>query len=124
MRFADYIFTGNFMDAKKELNTVFWKQIAASNVRKLMTMLGTVLVSHGFISEDQSAGIITTQNVEYVVGFLFIVAPIVWSYLKVKFNINFAINAIYSEPPKEGTTVSRAYDNVAAKVVDRTTPPV
>jgi hypothetical protein len=71
-------------NAKKE----FWLQFIASLVRKLLAIAGTSLVSHGWITSEQSAGLSSAVVVEFVVGALLIFGSSLWTWAKIKFNVH------------------------------------
>ena len=74
-------------------NTEFWKQFAASMFRKLLTTVGALLAAHGWISSEQADGLSSLAIVEYLVSALFFVAPVIWAWAKVKFNVEVVRDA-------------------------------
>lgn len=81
-------------NAEKE----FWLQFAGSIVRKLLAMAGAFLVTHGWITTDQSDTLTTQAIVEFAVSFLLIFGASLWSWAKVKFNIGVVREARAAAP--------------------------
>ncbi len=95
-----------------KLNSDFWKQFAASMVRKLLVITGAYLVQHGWISGEQSNGLTSIEIVQYVVGAIFLALPVAWGYAKTKFNV-LALREAIKAP--QNTTVAEVQADTLSK---------
>lgn len=75
----------------------FYKQFAASIVRKLLVIIGTTLAGHGWIRAEQAEGLTRAAAVEFVVSFIFVFGSAAWAWAKVKFNVG-AVREARSSP--------------------------
>lgn len=80
------------------MESEFWKQTFGSLARKLITFLAGMLVAYGVLSEDQVSSLFTETFISAIVGFLLIVGGIVWSHMKIKYNLNFVKAGIKADP--------------------------
>ena len=80
-----------------------------SLARIALAALFGVMVSSSIISKDL-ADKLTDSAVGYVVTLLLVAAPLLWSYLKNRYNINLFKYALYSP---QGTTEQQVKDKVA-----------
>jgi hypothetical protein len=76
----------------------FWKQMAGSLVRKVITIIGGALIGQGLLTEEQTGQVFSTPLVEGLIGVVLVLGGVLWSYAKVKFNINFVKAAITAPP--------------------------
>jgi hypothetical protein len=80
----------------------FWKQFGGSLVRHIIVTVGGALlgglVAKGILTEEQAKELLSDSAVAALVGFVLVVIGIAWSYMKVKFNINFVKAAITAPP--------------------------
>jgi hypothetical protein len=84
------------------MDNEFWKQMFGSLARHLIVTLGGALlaglVAKGVLSEEQAKVLLDETTVAAIVGFLLVAGGIVWSYMKIKFNLNFVKAAIKADP--------------------------
>ena len=92
---------------KSQIDNEFWKQFAGAIVRKLLVLIGGLLVSHEFISKDQSQTFSSGDVANYVVGAIFLIFPIVWQWAKTKYNINVIAVAKAADPRTSFTEVKK-----------------
>lgn len=64
----------------------FYRGLAYSMLRKLMAIIGTFLVTHGWISTEQADGLTTLAVVEFVFSFLLLFGSSIWTWAKERFN--------------------------------------
>jgi hypothetical protein len=76
----------------------FWKQMGGSLIRHAVVTVGGiifgVLVTKGILTQEQADTLFNEAFITAIVGFLLVAGGIAWSYMKVKFNINFVKAAI------------------------------
>lgn len=78
----------------------FWLQILGGIIRKGLFSIGVLLETHGYINHDQSVGFSSFEVATYLAGLVFLVAPVIWQYAKIRFNIKF-ITAAYQANSNE-----------------------
>lgn len=65
----------------------FWKKFAASCVRQFLTIIGTFLAGHGWISSEQAGGLTSVVIVEFVLSFLLLFGNRLWAWAKTTFDV-------------------------------------
>jgi hypothetical protein len=80
----------------------FWKQFLASNVRRALSIVGSALATHGWITTDQAGGLTTLAMVEFVVSIILVFGSTAWAWAKAKFN---ALQPRTARAAKESTPI-------------------
>jgi len=79
------------------METEFWKQFVGSLARKILALIAGALIARGF-SSDLANYITSDSTVAVLAGLFLLIAGVVWTWAKVKFNINFVNVAATASP--------------------------
>lgn len=82
----------------ENIDKEFWKQLAGSMVRKLLVVIATALAGHGWITSEQSEGVSSLAVVEFIVAAICYIAPLIWAWAKINFNVQAIREARTAEP--------------------------
>jgi hypothetical protein len=83
------------------MNEEFWKQFVGSLARKLLTLIAGILIAKWGVSQEIVDSVTSDATVAVVAGFLILIAGIIWSWAKTKFNINFVNVAATASPASD-----------------------
>jgi hypothetical protein len=103
------------------MDSEFYRQFLGSVLRHFIVMVGgsvlAGLVAKGLLTEEQVATLLDEKTVGVLVGVLLVGGGLAWSWMKIKFNLNFVGAAIKAEP---GTPVAEIKQAALSKETTQT----